>query len=59
MSIGAITDAVHDEKFIESTGTEEEKTIRHVNKRKIKNSKEQTERYSKTRTNGLQLMRST
>ena len=52
MSIEAITDAIHEylyEKLNESPETEEEKKIRHVDKRKLKNSKEQTERSSKTR----------
>ena len=37
------------EKLYESPETEEETKIRHVYKRKSKNSEEQTERYSKTR----------
>ena len=52
MSIEAITDAIHEymyEKLNESPETEEEKKIRHVDKRKLAKNKEQTERYPKTR----------
>ena len=52
MSIEAITDAIHEymyEKLIDSPETEEEKKIRHVDKRKITKNKEQTEPYLKTR----------
>ena len=52
MSIEAITDAIHEymyEKLNESPETEEEKKIRHVDKRKLTRNKEQTERYPKTR----------
>ena len=51
MSIEAITDAIHEyiyEKLNEPPETEEEK-IRHVDKRKLTENKEQTERYPKTR----------
>ena len=51
MSIEAITDAIHEymyEKLNESPETEEEKKIRHVDKRKLA-KKKQTERYPKTR----------
>ena len=52
MSIEAITDAIHEymhEKLNESPETEEEKKIRHVDKRKLTKNKEQTERHPKTR----------
>ena len=52
MSIEAITDAIHEymyEKLNESPKTEEEKKIRHVDKRKLTKNKEQTERSPKTR----------
>ena len=51
MSIEAITDAIHEYMYgkKESTETEEEMKIRHVDKRKLKNSKKQIERYSKAR----------
>ena len=52
MSIEAITDAIHEnmyEKLNESPETEEEKKIRHVDKRKVTKNEEQTERYPKTR----------
>ena len=52
MSIEAITDAIHEymyEKLNESPETEEEKKIRHVDKRKLTQNEEQTERYPKTR----------
>ena len=52
MSIGAITDAMHEykyEKLNEAPETEEEKKIRNVDKRKLTKNKEQTERYPKTR----------
>ena len=52
MSIEAITGAIHEnvyEKLNESSETEEEKKIRHVDKRKLKSSEKQTKRYSKTR----------
>ena len=57
MSIDAITDAIHDymyEKLNESPETEEEKKMRHVDKRKMKNNEEQAERYAKDQTTGLQ-----
>ena len=52
MSIEAITDAIHEymyEKLNESPETEEEKKLRHVDKRNLKNNKEPTERYSKAK----------
>ena len=52
MSIEVITEAIHEymyEKLNESPETEEEKKIRHVDKRKLTNNKEQTERYPMTR----------
>ena len=52
MSIEAITDAIHEymyEKLNKSPETEEEKKIRHVDKKKLTRNKEQTERYPKTR----------
>ena len=52
MTIEAITDVIHDnmfEKLNKSPETEEEKKIRHVDKIKLKNIKEPTERYSKAR----------
>ena len=52
MSIEAFPDAIQEymfEKLNESPETEEEKKIRHVHKRKLTKSKEQTERYPKTR----------
>ena len=59
MSIEAITDAIHEHMYnqlIESPETEDEKKIRHVDKRKLKN-KEPTERTQKqderTVTNGV------
>ena len=42
MSIEAVTDAIHEymyETLNESTETEEEKKFRHVDKRKLKNTK--------------------
>ena len=45
MSLEAVTDATHEhmyEKLYDSPKTEEEKKIRHVGKRKLKFSKEQT-----------------
>ena len=52
MSEDAITDAIHEyiyEKLNASPEKEEEKKTRHVDKRKLKNSKEQTEQYLKAR----------
>ena len=52
MSMEANRDAIHEymyEKLNESPETEEEKKIRHVDKRKLTKNKEQTERYPKTR----------
>ena len=51
MSVEAITDAIHEymyEKLNDSPETDEEKTIRHVEKRKFKPTKEQTEKKHKT-----------
>ena len=52
MSVEAIPDAIHEymyEKLNESPGTDEEKKIRLLDKRKLRNNKEPTERYSKGR----------
>ena len=52
MSVEAMTDALHEymyEKLNESLETEEENRIRYMDRRKFKNSQEQTERFSKTR----------
>ena len=61
MTVEAITDAIHEymyEKLNDSSETDEEKKIRHVEKRKLKTTKEQTEKKHKTQKNGLQQMRS-
>ena len=52
MSVETITDAIHEymyQKLNKSPESEGEKQIRHVDKRKSKNSSEQTERYPKGR----------
>ena len=51
MSVEAITEAIHEymyEKLNESPETDEDKKIRHLEKRKLKYGKEQTERNPKT-----------
>ena len=61
MSVEAITDAKHEymyEILNDSPETDDEKKIRHVEKRKFKPTKEQTEKKHKTQNNGLQQMRS-
>ena len=51
MNVEAITEAIHEylyEKLNDSPETEEEKTIRHVEKRKLKYTKDQVDRNTKS-----------
>ena len=62
MMVEAILEAIHEymcEKLINSPETEEEKRVRHVQKRKNKIHKRSNKREQKVQKNGLQPLRST